>query len=219
MADTTKQRLTYQIEPLSGEKNYELWSIRMEALLAREGLAQYIKIQDFGYTAVVENGPLVEPDQSAIKSVSLMKLNLYDGPLLQVRHISKPYEVWKALENLYSPKGFSSEFLLCKELFDTTLEKLNNKMELYLNQIKRLYDQFTVKNVLIPEKVIFAWVLNNLSSNYETLITTITQSIRVNGSDSVKLEDLFSNLIDESKRLKSKDSDAIALNIKSRAHF
>ena len=109
MADTTKQRLTYQIEPLSGEKNYELWSIRMEALLAREGLAQYIKIQDFGYTAVVENGPLVEPDQSAIKSVSLMKLNLYDGPLLQVRHISKPYKVWKALENLYSPKGFSSE--------------------------------------------------------------------------------------------------------------
>ena len=123
----------------------------MEALLAREGLAQYIKIQDFGYTAVVENGPLVEPDQSAIKSVSLMKLNLYDGPLLQVRHISKPYEVWKALKNLYSPKGFSSEFLLCGELFDTTLEKSNNKMELYLNQIKRLYDQLTAKNVLIPE--------------------------------------------------------------------
>ena len=37
-----------------------------------------------------------------------------------------------------------------------------------------------------------------------------------NGSDSVKLEDLFSNLIDESKRLKSKDSDATALNIKSK---
>ena len=37
-----------------------------------------------------------------------------------------------------------------------------------------------------------------------------------NGSDSVKLEDLFSNLIDESKRLKSKDSDAIALNINQR---
>ena len=214
--DITKQRLTYQIEPLTGEKNYELWSIRMEALLAREGLAQYIKVQDFGYTAVVENGPLIEPDQSAIKSVSLIKLNCFDGPLLQVRHISKPYEVWKALENLYSPKGFSSEFLLCKELFDTTLEKSNNKMELYLNQIKRLYDQLTAKNVIIPEKVIFAWVLNNLSSNYETLITTITQSIRVNGADSFKLEELFSNLIDESKRLKSKDSDAIALFTKTK---
>jgi len=69
----------------------------------------------------------------------------------------------------------------------------------------------TAKNVIIPEKVIFAWVLNNLSPNYETLITTITQSIRVNGSGLIKLEELFSNLIDESKRLKHKDSGETAL--------
>ena len=149
MADISKQRLTYQIEPLSGEKNYELWSIRMEALLAREGLSKYITIADYGYSAIIEGGLLTEPDQNATKTTSLMKLNLYDGPLLQVRHISKPVEVWKALENLYSPKGFSSEFLLCKELFDSTLEKSNNKMELYLNQVKRLYDQLTAKNVIV----------------------------------------------------------------------
>ncbi len=69
----------------------------------------------------------------------------------------------------------------------------------------------TAKNVIIPEKVIFAWVLNNLSPSYETLITTITQSICVNGSGSIKLEELFSNLIDESKRLKHKDSGETAL--------
>lgn len=185
----------------------------MFALLSNEGLAQYIKIVDFGYSAVIENEPLVEPDQNAIKAEALIKLNLFDSSLLQVRHISKLYEVWKALENLYSPKGFSSEFLLCKELFDTTLEKSKNKMEIYLNQVKRLYDQLTAKNVIIPEKVIFAWVLNNLSPSYETLITTITQSIRVNGSGSIKLEELFSNLIDESKRLKHKDSGETALLI------
>ncbi len=133
MVDISKQKSTYQIEPLRGEENYELWSIRMSALLSKEGLAQYIKIVNFGYSAVIENRLLVEPDEKAIKAEALIKLNLFDGPLLQVRHISKPYEVWKALENLYSPKGFSSEFLLCKELFDTTLEKSNNKIEIYLN--------------------------------------------------------------------------------------
>jgi len=69
----------------------------------------------------------------------------------------------------------------------------------------------TAKNVIIPEKIIFAWVLNNLSPSYETLITTITQYIRVNDSGSIKLEELFSNLIDKSKRLKHKDSDETAL--------
>jgi hypothetical protein len=43
------------------------------------------------------------------------------------------------------------------------------------------------------------------------LITTITQSIRVNGSDAVRLNDLFVNLLDESKRLKAKDSSFSAL--------
>jgi len=92
-------------------------------------------------------------------------------------------------------------------------------MKIYLNQVKRLFNQLTAKNVIIPEKVIFAWVLNNLSPNYETLITTITQSIRVNSSDSIKLEELFSNLIDESKRLKHKDSGETALVTTVRTHL
>ena len=215
MTDISKQRLTYQIESLSDEKNYELWFIRMKALLIREDLFKYITIADYNYSAIIENDLLTESNQNATKTTSLMKLNLYDESLLQVRHISKSVKVEKVLKNLYSSKGFSSEFLLYKELFDSTLEKSNNKMKLYLNQVKRLYDQLTAKNVIIPEKVIFAWVLNNLSSNYETLITTITQSMRVNGSDSINLENLFSNLIDESKRLKGRDSDAITLAAKA----
>ena len=94
-------------------------------------------------------------------------------------------------------------------------------MEIYLNQVKRLNDQLIAKDIIIPEKVIFAWVLNNLSDNYETLITTITQAIRVNGSDSLKLDELFANLIDESKRVKSRskknqNSTEIALFIKGK---
>ncbi len=124
-------------------------------------------------------------------------------PLLQTQNIKKPYELWDAFVNLYSPKGFSSEFLICRELFNTNLAKCNNNMEFYLNQVKRLNDQLIAKKIIIPEKVIFAWVLNNLGNDYSALITAITQSIRVTGSDSLKLEELFSNLIDESKRVKS----------------
>lgn len=123
----SKQKLTYQIEPLSGEQNYELWSIRMKALLAKEGLLQYISIEDHGYSAIIEGERPIKPSQEATKSASLIMLNLRDGPLLQIRHISKPFDMFKALEDLYSPKGFSSEFLLCKELFNSTLDKSDNK--------------------------------------------------------------------------------------------
>ena len=56
-------------------------------------------------------------------------------------------------------------------------------------------------------------MLNNLTLEYETLTTTITQSIKVNGTNSIKLHGLFSNLINESKRIKNKQiqNDEIAL--------
>jgi len=93
MINISKQKPTYQIESLRNEENYEFWSIYMSALLSKEDLVQYIKIVDFDYNAVIENESLVEPDQNTIKAEALIKLNLFNGSLLQVRHISKLYEV------------------------------------------------------------------------------------------------------------------------------
>ena len=56
-----------------------------------------------------------------------------------------------------------------------------------------------------------AWVLNNLTSPYEGFVTIVTQSYRTNSSD-INLENLFSNLLDESRRQVSKDQE-IALVI------
>ena len=37
-----KQKFTIYIEPLIGEKNYELWFIKLEALLVKKNLSEYI---------------------------------------------------------------------------------------------------------------------------------------------------------------------------------
>ena len=75
-------------------------------------------------------------------------------------------------------------------------------MEVYLNTIKRLINELKSKSIIIPDKLVFTWVLNNLGNQYETLVTTITQGIRVNNEKTIKLEELFSNLINESRRVK-----------------
>ena len=86
-------------------------------------------------------------------------------------------------------------------------------MKIYLNQVKRLNDQLRVKDILLLDKIIFALILNNLSFEYETLITIITQSIRVNDFSALKLDSLFVNLIDESKRLTSRNETSATLYI------
>ena len=79
-------------------------------------------------------------------------------------------------------------------------------MEEYLNKVKQLTDQLKAKGIELPNQVIVAWVLNNLTSPYEGFVTMVTQSYRTNSSD-INLENLFSNLLDESRRQVSKDQE------------
>jgi transposase InsO family protein len=198
----TKNTLS-MIARLSGQSNYDIWSIRIEAVLTEKGLLSTIKPD----TIVTE-----ELDQ---KGLAMIRLSLDDGPLLQVRQCKTAAETWTSLKNLYSPKGFSSEFLICKELFETDLESCNHSMEDFLNTVKRLTDELKAKKIVLPDQVILAWVLNNLTSDYDAFTTIITQSLRTD-STGINLENLFSSLIDEARRQKSKDSNSTALLVNSK---
>ena len=79
-------------------------------------------------------------------------------------------------------------------------------MEEYLNKVKQLSDQLKAKNLELPKQVIIAWVLNNLTDNYDGLVSNITQSLRTN-IDSYTFEMLFSNLLDESKCQESNEAN------------
>jgi hypothetical protein len=198
----TKNTLS-MIARLSGQSNYDIWSIRIEAVLTEKGLLSTIN---------PDNTVTEELDQ---KGLAMIRLSLDDGPLLQVRQCKTASETWTSLKNLYSPKGFSSEFLICKELFETDLESCNHSMENFLNTVKRLTDELKAKKIELPDQVILAWVLNNLTSDYDAFTTIITQSLRTD-STKINLENLFSSLIDEARRQKSKDGNSTALLVNSK---
>jgi len=189
------------IPKLIGQSNYEVWSLRVESLLVKGSLSE-----------AIEEGSNPKPEID-LKALANIRLTIEDGPLLQIRHSTTALEAWNLLKNLYSPKGFSSEFLICKELFETTLSKYSS-MEEYLNKVKQLTDQLKAKGIELPSQVTVAWVLNNLTSPYEGFVTMVTQSYRTNSSN-INLENLFSNLMDESRRQVSKDKE-IALVTRSR---
>ena len=91
---------------------------------------------------------------------------------MQIQYSKTALEAWNLLKNLYSPKGFSSEFLIYKELFKTNLSKYSS-IEEYLNKVKQLTDQLKAKGIELPNQVIVAWVLNNLTSLYKGFVTMI----------------------------------------------
>ena len=128
---------------------------------------------------VISTEPLTDEQtaqrqEQSLKAAALIRLALDDGPLLQTRHFTDAIGLWNALKSLYEPKGFSSEFLICKELFSTTLAKCGHSIEAYLTKVKRLTDDLTARNLTIPNKVIAAYILNNLSPEYENTIAIIS---------------------------------------------
>jgi gag-polypeptide of LTR copia-type len=158
--------------------------------------------------------------ENQAKALTYIRLYLGDGPLLQTRQVTNPRELWKKLKTLYEPKGFSSDFLLCKDLFDTTLAKCGGSIEKYLNKIIKLNDDLIAHSIIIPNKVIAAWALNHLTPEYEQTVTIISQTFRAK-TDEINIKELFSQLLDESRRLKSKEPKDIALVAKTsskRAH-
>ena len=205
-----------QLPKLLGQQNYQIWAIRMESYLQEKDLGDYIQkdLLDQIATSTQEPSANLRFLAGGRKSLSLIRLALADGPLLQVRHVNSALETWLLLERLYAPKGFSAEFLSCKQLFETTLAS-SDSIEEYLNQIKRLSDDLSSKNLVIPPKLILAWTLNNLTNEYDHFIAMATQTIRAS-SQQLDLEGIFADLLDESRRLQNRDSaEALAVRTKT----
>ena len=69
------------------------------------------------------------------------------------------------------------------------------------------------KNIKLFDKIIFAWTLDNLIEKYDDIVTIIIQIIKINNDKILNLKKFFVNLIDESKRVITRDKE-IALYIK-----
>lgn len=187
----------FKLPKLKGSLNYDIQSIRITALIIEKGYSNYIA-RDL---AVIYNN-IEQLEEDALKTTALIKLALEDGPLLQTRFINNPYTLQITLENLYKAKGFSSKFVLSKELINTTLNLYKGNLEEYINAFKRVVNNLESRDILLLKKFITALLLNNLNKDYKYVVTIITQSIRTTNSE-INLEEIISQLLDESRRLKS----------------
>ena len=205
MADSS----IYRVPKLIGNSNYDIWALRIESLLVKEGCYSIMTINPADLTlARYSQDQLDELKQLEGKALSIIRLSLEDGPLLQTKEIKSPFTLWNNLQSLYQSKGFSSDFLLSKELINTTLASCNSNVEEYLQKIKRLINSLKARNLELPPKFIAALVLNNLNSKFDYLVTIITQDLRLDKP--VDLDLIFSQILDESRRLQGIKSPSIS---------
>jgi hypothetical protein len=191
-----------KIPKLQGAQNYDLWSMRVESLLLDQQLNSHLSTAIITKTAVelnISEETYQEWVIGARRSAAMIRLTLGDGPLLQTKDLPHdPYLIWKQLQTLYSKNGFSSEFLSCKDLINTTLKSCKGNMEAYIHQIKRILNTLISANIRLPDRFVVALLLNNLSSEYDYISAMMIQTIRSTGICNLDL--ITSQLLDESRR-------------------
>ena len=175
---------------LKGTSNYIIQSLKTSAHLTKEGCLDAIL-----------NGDVSKAKSE--KALANIQLLCEDGPLLQIKHYTNAFAAWKALKELYNPRGFTSEYLLIKELFEATLDKYPS-IEEYLNKVKEISDELKARSLELPKQVVIAWILYGLGDSYDGLVSNITQSLR-RDPNAYNFESLASTLIDEAKRQDSKE--------------
>ena len=143
----------------------------MEAVLIEKG---YYDVMILAAGFSMSELDIILRNDRAKRALVYIWLALCDGLLMQTRNIIDFCILWSTLKILYEPKGFSSEFLLCKQLFETTLVKTGNSVENYINRIKRLTDDLSARDLRILIKVIAAWILNNLIFEFESTVAMIS---------------------------------------------
>ena len=163
---------TFKIPKLKGSLNYDIQSIRIQAIRIDKGFTRYIAEDLAIYTNSIE-----QLEEEALKTTAIIKLALEDGPLLQTRFITNPYTLWITLENLYKAKGISSEFILSKELIKTTLDYYRGNLEDYINAFKRIVNNLESREIILPKKFIIALLLNYV---FHKRVSNLSESATLN---------------------------------------
>ena len=187
-----------KLPKLIGSSNYELWAIRIKAALIAKDLGGFLSRAE-GAKSTKDNA----------KALGYIQLACADGPLMHILNFDNPTDAWNYLDRLYAPRGFSSEFILFKEFFGATLSSLGS-VDNYLATIKRVSTNLKAKQLELLNKLIIAWTLYNLGPAYEAFVASITQSYRADTAD-IDMDGLFTDLMDESRRLESLDEDALVV--------
>ena len=92
----------YQIELLTGAKNYAVWKIKMIDILTGQDLWEYVD-----GTSVLPNDPTSQPiwREKDRLALSMIRLRVADKMLVYVASSALAKEVWDALKSLLEAQG------------------------------------------------------------------------------------------------------------------
>ena len=181
-----------RIPVLLGSKNYDVWSKRIISTLSAYSVWEFVD-GTLMYAALPAGADLADRQQKwklLDKRILGLMANTIDDSLLShvvydwadpVTFPSISKSLWDKLKTLFSTTGFTVIFRLFKQVSSKHVHIQHTQTD--INDIMSLFDQMTQAGLDLPQTFRAMILLNNLPPEYNSLASTIVQTITVANFD------------------------------------
>ncbi|KAK5836877.1 hypothetical protein PVK06_012681 [Gossypium arboreum] len=173
----------FEIEKFDGETNFNLWQVRMMAILVQSGLKKVVTGKK------PENLNKTEWEELDEKALSTIQLCLANTVLQEVLMEKTSSVLWKRLETLYTTKSLANCLMLKQHLFTFRMNE-GELLRDHISQFITLLNDLKNVEVRIDDEDQTMLLLCSLTPSYKFFKKTL-----IYGRDKLSVEDVTSKQI------------------------
>ncbi|KAK5770576.1 hypothetical protein PVK06_046727 [Gossypium arboreum] len=156
----------FEIEKFNGEANFNLWQVRMMAILVQSGLKKVV------IGKKPENLNKTEWEELDEKALSAIQLYLTNTVLQEVLMEKTSSALWKRLETLYATKSLANRLVLKQRLFTFRMNE-GELLRYHISQFITLLNDLKNVEVHIDDEDQAMLLLCSLPPSYKSFRETL----------------------------------------------
>lgn len=201
------------IEKFTDKNDFNMWKIKMEALLITQGLRDAIEPKTKEGKEVSSSKTLEEVTEIHKKAKSTIILNLGDSVIREVAKERIVAGLWAKLESLYMTKSLVNILYIKKKMFTLRMVE-GTSLEYHIDEFNKVCDTLETIDAALDDEGKALLLIISLLKTYQNLVDALMYGRKTLTLDEVKFALNTKELQTKQVHLENGASEGLAAKVK-----